>query len=247
MSSQSSRPPEKGPKLVSVLTGIYVSSLILANVTSQKFFALGPLVLPGGVLVFPISFIFGDILTEVYGYAVSRKVIWIGLFCQAWAALTYLVVGILPSASFYQDQAAYDKILGFVPRIVAGSILACFCAEFCNTLLLSKMKYWDKGARGLKQAWRFIVSTTVGQAVDTLVFLTVAFGGVLSPAAALRTYLSLYVLKVAYEVVSSPVSTRFANWVKKLEGIDHIDYPEHTRYSPFAMFAANDKPKKKRK
>lgn len=230
---RASEPKEKDLKLYSIFTGLFVASLLLANVTSQKIFAVGPLALPGGVLIFPVSFIFGDILTEVYGYERSRKVIWIGFVCQTWAAITYLIVGALPPAAFYADQAAYDKVLGFVPRIVAGSIAAYFCGEFCNSYVLSKMKYWSKGKGS--QAWRFIASTVVGEAVDTIIIMTIAFAGVLSVPAFIQTALSVYGFKVAYEIVCTPFSTRFANWVKKKEGVDHIDTPENTSYNPLTV------------
>jgi len=228
-----SKPQERNLKLFSVFTGLFVASLLLANVTSTKIFMLGSLALPGGVIIFPISFIFGDILTEVYGYALSRKVIWTGFACQVLAGITYLLVGALPAAPFYGDQVAYDKVLGFVPRIVVASILAYLCGEFCNSVVLSKMKYWADGKRGIKQAWRFIASTIVGEAVDTLIVSTIAFGGVYKVPDLLWLGFSVYVFKVGYEILVTPFSMAFANWVKKVEGVDVIDSPETTIYNPF--------------
>jgi len=232
---QRTEPKEGDLRLFSVFTGVFVASLILANVTSSKIFAIGPFTFPGGAVVFPISFIFGDILTEVYGYERSRKIIWTGFACQALAALTYLVVGILPPASFWHDQEAYSRILGFIPRVVVASIAAYSCGEFCNSYVLSKMKYWASGSRGWRLSWRFVASTIVGEGVDTIVFMTIAFTGVFSPTDFARTAFSLYVFKVLYEVAALPVSTRFANWVKRYEGLDHIDTPERTNYNPFKI------------
>lgn len=233
---QSVNSQEKNMRLFSVFTGLFVASLLVANVTAPKIFAVGPLVLSGGVIVFPISFIFGDILTEVYGYSLSRKVIWTGFACQVMAAITYLVVGALPAAPFWKGQPAYDSIIGFVPRIVVASITAYLCGEFCNSFVLSKMKYWSRGRRGINQAWRFIASTIVGEAVDTTVVVLIAFSGVYSFSELLNLGLSVYVFKVAYEILATPVSTRFANWVKKYEGIDVIDSPETTTYNPLPVF-----------
>lgn len=228
-------PQERTLKLFSVFTGFFVASLLLANVTASKIFVVGPFALSAGVIVFPIAFIFGDILTEVYGYELSRKVIWTGFACQILAAVIYLVVGILPPASFWPHQAAFDQVLGFVPRIVVASIAAYFCGEFCNSFILSKMKYWAEGKRGLRQAWRFIASTIVGEAVDTLVVVTIAFAGVYEVSQLLRIGISVYLFKIVFEIVATPLSLPFANWVKRVEGVDVIDAPERTSYNPFAF------------
>lgn len=224
-------------KLYSVFTGLFVASLLLANVTSSKLFSIGPFVFAGGVIVFPVSFIFGDILTEVYGYTLSRKVIWTGMACQLMAAAVYLIVGVLPPAAFWQDQAAYDKILGFVPRIVIASIVAYFAGEFCNSYVLSRMKYSAKGERGLRQAWRFVASTIVGEAVDTTLVVLIAFLGAYPPAQLIQLGFSVYLFKVLYEIALTPFSIRFSNWVKRYEGIDQIDDPQETVYNPFASLS----------
>lgn len=226
---------ESGLKLYSIFTGLFVASLLLANVTSQKMFALGPFALAGGAVVFPLSFIFGDILTEVYGFARARKVIWTGFACQILAAITYLVVGALPSADFWHDQESYDRILGFVPRIVVASIIAYWAGEFCNSFVLSRMKTMAKGARGTRQAARFVLSTIVGQAIDSVAFSVIAFAGVFGFGDLMWSAFSLYLFKVVYEVLLTPVSTRFSNWVKSVEGIDVIDDPRTTSYNPFSL------------
>ncbi len=228
--------PDQEPKLLSVFAGLFVSSLIVANVASSaKVIVLGPFSFPGGAIVFPVSFIFGDIFTEVYGFGRTRKIIWTGFACLVLTSMILWLVQVLPGASF-SDQAAYDKVLGVLPRVVVGSIIAYLGGEFANSLVLSKMKCRDKGQHGGRQALRFILSTVVGEAVDTTVFITIAFVGELSPAVLLSIGASHYTFKVLYETVATPVSTRFANWVKKVEGIDVIDHPEKTNYNPFAIF-----------
>lgn len=239
MQNNISSTPEANLKLFSIITGIFVASLIISNVASSgKIIALGPLVLPGGAVLFPISYIFGDVLTEVYGYGLSRKIIWTGFASLVLAALTFWIVGILPGASFWNDQATYDKVLGFVPRIVTASMTAYFLGEFCNSWVISKMKYRNRGERGTKQAWRFIASTIVGEGVDSIVFMGIAFTGRLTISEMIATGGALYIFKVLYEVIVTPFSVRFANWIKKIEGIDQIDHPEHTTYNPFAIFTS---------
>jgi uncharacterized integral membrane protein (TIGR00697 family) len=221
--------------LYSVFTGVFVASLLIANVTSHKIFELGPFTLPAGTIVFPISFIFGDILTEVYGFARTRKVIWIGFGCQALAALTYLIVGALPPAEFWHDSEAFDRVLGFVPRIVVASIIAYWMGEFCNSVVLSRMKARARGARGIQQALRFVASTVAGQAVDSAVFVLIAYAGVYGSGELAWSAVSLYLFKVVYEALLTPITIRFANWVKRVEGVDHIDDPRTTSYNPFSL------------
>jgi len=231
-------------RLYPVFTGVFVAALLLANVTSQKIFAVGPFAFPGGAVIFPIAFIFGDIMTETYGYARARKMIWTGFICQIMAATTYTVVQVLPPASFWPHQESYDVILGMVWRITLASMVAYFAGEFCNSYVISKMKYRAERLRPTdnrlvkwwRQAWRFVLSTVVGQAVDTTIFSVIAFAGVIGWKDLAITTASLYGFKVVYELALTPVSVRFANWVKKVENVDHIDTPETTRYTPFRLW-----------
>lgn len=128
------------------------------------------------------------------------------------------------------------KILGAVPRITVASLLAYFLGEFSNSVVLSKMKFWAHGTRGVNQAWRFIASTVVGEGVDSAVFMTVAFAGIFETKALIMGMIGIYVFKVVYEIIATPFSTRFANWVKKVEGVDQIDRPRETNYNPFVIF-----------
>ncbi len=225
-------------KLLPIFSGLFVATLILSTIASSKLFTIGLFTLPGGVIIFPIAFIFNDILTEVYGYARCRKIVWTGLVSYVLLALTLLVVDILPPASFWPNQIAFHSILGFVPRVALAGILAYFFGEISNSIVLSKMKYWEKGERGLKQGWRFLMSTIVGEGVDSIIFMTVAFAGTIPPTALMKTILTLYVVKVIYELIAIPISTRFANRVKQIEGTDKIDYPDRTNYNPFAFLSS---------
>ena len=239
--SVASEPANAGGSLLSVLTGIFVAVLILCSVANAKIFAVGSFTMPGSTILFPLVFVFNDILTEVYGYARSRRVIWTGLACQAFAAGTFIILDKLPPAPFWVYQEAYHRLLGFVPRFAFAGLVAYFCGEFANSFVLSKMKYWHQGARGRKLSWRFVASTLVGEAVDSTIFIIAAFGGVIPWSNLFKTMVTLYVVKVLYEIVILPVHTRIANWVKGIEHVDRIDTPETTDYNPFTSFAPSGK------
>lgn len=225
-------------RLLPVFTGLFVACLIISNVANAaKFVQIGAFTIAGGTFIFPVSFIFGDILTEVYGYAASRKVIWTGFASLILFTLFMLLLNALPAPDFWRNQEAFDLMFGSTPRIIFASMTAYFCGEFCNSAVLSKMKFLEKGERGLRQAWRFVASTVVGEAVDSVVFFTVALAGVLATPELLNVMFSAYVVKVIIEVVMTPVSVRFSNWVKKAEGVDHIDKPKDTSYNPFLVGA----------
>jgi len=214
------------------LVGIYVTVLVVTIGVASKFVAVGPLVVNGATLVFPITFIFNDVFTEVYGYDRSRKIIWVGLLAQAFAAFSYWLVCVLPAPSFWNNQAAYETILGQSPRIAGASLCAYFFGEYANSVVISKMKFQQHGARGWHQNWRFVASTIVGEAVDTSLFFPLAFTGVIPTVNLIQTMGTIYVVKVLYEVFALPISTRAANWVKTREHVDEIDDPKETNYSP---------------
>lgn len=225
---------QRGFKLLNVFTGIFVAVLVLVPVLGAKFIAIGPFNFPGGTLIFPVVFIVNGVLTEVYGFARSRRVIWIGLGCQVLAAVTWWLVGSWPADPSWHNQNAYDAILGLAPRITLGSFTAYFCGEFVKSVLLSKMKFAQEGRRGLVQGWRFIASSIAGELVDSAVFMTVAFAGAMGGADLLAKTATLWIAKVVYEAVALPITVRFANRVKQIEGLDKIDRPEETNYNPFA-------------
>ena len=236
-----SPPVDHGITLLPIFAGIFVAVLLLSTFANAKIFAIGRLTLPGSTLLFPLVFVFNDILTEVYGYAASRRVIWTGLACEAFAGISFLIIDKLPPAPFWPYQEAYHHLLGVVPRFAFGGLVAYFCGEFANSFVLSKMKYRQQGARGSKLRWRFVVSTLVGEAVDSTVFMIAAFAGSMPWFGLFETTFTLYTVKVLYEIVILPVHTRIANWVKDIESIDHIDTPETTNYNPFASFALSER------
>ncbi|HEV8150631.1 MAG TPA: queuosine precursor transporter [Gemmatimonadales bacterium] len=227
--------PERELRVLPVLTGCFVAVLLLTPPLDSKFIALGPLAVPAATLLFPIAFILNDVLTEVYGYERSRRVIWTGMACQILAALSFWIVGALPGAPFWHNQQAYSTILGVVPRIALASLTAYLCGEFANSFVLSRMKYSQLGRRGIAQGWRFVASTLIGEALDSVVFMLGAFVGVLSVPELLTSMFTIYLLKVAVEVIALPGSIRLANWLKRVEGFDQLDDPAAIRYNPFKL------------
>jgi queuosine precursor transporter len=218
-------------RFFTLITGLFVAVLLISNVASSKLVAFGPLSFDGGTILFPISYIFGDILTEVYGYRKSRQVIWIGFISALLMMVVFIMVGWLPSAAGWENQDAYDKILGLTPRIVIGSLIAYFAGEFSNSFILAKMKIFTAGR------WLFsrtIGSTLVGEGIDTLIFILVAFAGVYTWDMVWLLIISNYIFKVALEIVLTPLTYAFVGYLKRTEKIDVYDYK--TNFNPFKAF-----------
>ncbi len=213
-----------------IIVGLFVAVLIISNIASTKILVLWKFTFDGGTLLFPLSYIFGDILTEVYGYKRSRKVIWIGFFCLVMFSLVLLAVQLLPAAAGWENQAAFDAILGVMPRIVLASLIAYFAGEFTNSYLLAKIKVWMKG----KALWiRTIGSTIVGEGVDTLLFVMIAFYGILPNELLIPIIVSNYIFKVGIEVLMTPVTYKVVNFLKRKENEDYYDY--NTNFNPFRL------------
>lgn len=223
--------PTKGhSKYFLYIAILFVVVLMISNTVATKLFQLGPFFFTGAIIIFPISYIFGDILTEVYGYRASRKIIWAGFASIIVMSLVYYFVQLLPPAPFWPNQGAYEAILGLVPRIVLGSIIGYFAGEFSNSYVLSKLKIWTKG----KHLWvRTISSTIVGEGVDTVLFATIAFGGVIPWNNLPILIISGYIAKVLIEVLFTPITYIVVRKLKHLEGIDVYDY--EVNYNPFHL------------
>lgn len=208
----------------------FVVVLMVSNVVSTKILVLGPLTFDGGTILFPLSYIFGDLLTEVYGYKQSRRVIWAGFGAISIMAVVFALVGALPPAKGWEHQAAYEAILGMTPRIVIASLLAYFAGEFSNSWVLAKMKILTHG----RWLWaRTITSTLVGQGVDTLLFVFAAFYGLLPGGLLLSVLISNYLFKCGIEAILTPVTYRVVNGLKRVEREDYYDYD--TDFSPFKI------------
>jgi hypothetical protein len=208
----------------------FVAVLLISNIASSKILDLGPFTFDGGTLLFPISYLFGDILTEVYGYRKSRRVIWVGFGSAALMAGVLALVGALPPAQGWDHQPAYQAILGATPRIVAGSLIAYFCGEFSNSFTLAKMKVLTQG----RWLWtRTIGSTLVGEGVDTLLFVTIAFAGTLPWDLFWSVVVSNYVFKVGLETLMTPATYRIVAFLKRAEQEDVYDVD--TDFNPFKI------------
>lgn len=217
-------------KYLDVITVFFVAFLLISNVVASKILMLGPLAIDGGGLLFPLTYIFGDILTEVYGFKKTRKAIWLGLSANVLMAAVFMIVGAMPPAADWPNQDAYMAILGLTPRIVLASVTAYFIGEFINSFILAKLKIVTRG----KLLWtRTISSTLVGQAFDTLIFMVIAFYGVLPWDLFVAVGISGYLLKVALEVLFTPFTYLIVNFLKKKEGEDYYDYK--TEFNPFAV------------
>lgn len=222
-------------KYLDILIGVFVAVTLVSNVISVKIFKIGPLNFDGGTILFPLAYIFGDIFTEVYGYKNSRRIIWTGFFANILMAASFIVVGKMPAATGWQNQGAYDIILGWVPRIVVASIFAYWVGSFANSFILAKMKIWTKG----RALWtRTIGSTIVGELLDTVLFCLIAFYGQIPIKLLLMVIVSNYVLKVGIEVFFTPITYKVVRLLKKREAIDIYDY--HTQFTPFSLDNIDD-------
>ncbi|MCS6950073.1 MAG: queuosine precursor transporter [bacterium] len=220
-------------RYLDVITVGFVVVLLLSNIVAVKpvrLLDLFRLDLDGGTLLFPISYIFGDVLVEVYGYARSRRVIWMGFGFNLLAALLFALMVWLPPAPEWQMQEAFAQILGQTPRIVVGSLVAFWCGEFVNSYVMAKMKIWTAG----RWLWtRTIGSTVVGQAVDTALFQTMAFAGVWDTSLLIRVMLWNYAVKVLYEALATPMTYAIVGYLKQAEQEDYYDYD--TNFNPFVL------------
>ena len=214
----------------------FVTILLLSNVLGAGKVAtvdlpgIGDWPFGAGILFFPISYVLGDVLTEVYGYARARRCIWAGFGALLFMAFMAWVVVALPPATTWEGQAAYEAVFGQVPRIVFASIVAFWAGEFANSYVLARMKVWTKG----RHLWtRTIGSTFVGQGVDSLIFYPLAFYGVWDTGTLLLVLLTQFALKVGWEALVTPVTYAVVGWLKRREGIDAYD--TDTDFTPFRV------------
>jgi len=189
----------------------------------------GLFIFGAGILFFPISYVIGDVLTEVYGYARARRVIWTGFAAMLFMAFMSWAVVAMPAAESWRGQDAYEQVFGLVPRIVLASIVAFWAGEFVNSFVLAKMKVWTQG----KALWsRTIGSTAVGQGVDSMLFYPIAFLGIWQTEDVLIVMVTNWLLKVVWEALLTPVTYLVVSFLKASEGVDLFD--SDTNFSPFA-------------
>jgi len=220
------------PRLL-LVAGLFVAALVTSNIIAVKIAALGPFTVPAAVVIFPLSYLFGDVLTEVWGYATARVVIWTGFAANIVAVCFIAIAVAVPSSPAYPDGSAYSAVLGMTPRIVIASLVAYLCGEFLNSFVLAKLKLFTNG----RLLWtRTIGSTLFGQGVDTVIFISIAFAGVL-PFPVLRVVIrDQWIIKVLYEVAATPLTYAVVTWLKRREGVDAYD--RGTNFNPLALRGA---------
>jgi len=218
-------------RYLDIITAIFVAVLLISNIASTKIVQVWIFTFDGGTILFPVSYIFGDILTEVYGYRKSRRVIWIGFFCALLMSVILGLIGLIKPAPGWGLQDAYMSILGQTPRIVAASLVAYFAGEFSNSFTLAKMKILTRG----RWLWtRTIGSTVIGQFVDTILFVLIAFSGLYNWNLIFLIIVSNYIFKVGFEAILTPVTYKVVGFLKKRERVDYFDYK--TDFNPFKFY-----------
>jgi len=213
-----------------VLFALFVTCLLVSNIIAGKLILVFGLILPSAVVLFPITYILGDVFTEVYGFRKTRIVIWSGFAANVLMSALFLVAIVLPFPDFFRNQDAYAKVLGVTPRIVAASLVAYWAGEFANSITLSALKKVTKG----RYLWtRTISSTIVGQGLDTALFIGLSFAGSVPRGVLFQIMIAQYAFKVGYETVLTPVTYLVVRALKKREGIDTFD--TGVAYNPFSM------------
>jgi uncharacterized integral membrane protein (TIGR00697 family) len=211
-----------------IIIAVFITCLITANIIAVKMISIGPFTLFAAIFIFPVSYIFGDILTEVYGYHMARRVIWLGFICNLIFVLFAWIGQILPANPDWLGQSAYESILGATPRLLVASFCGYLAGEFSNSYILSRMKILTRG----RWLWsRTIGSTIIGEGLDTVVFTTIATAG--TPFFMPSLMLNQWLGKVIIEAIFTPATYAIVRWLKHKEGIDTYDY--HTKYNPFTL------------
>jgi len=223
------------PRYYASLVGIFAVVLVVSNIIAVKLVQIFGLVLPAAVVLFPIAYILGDVVTEVYGYAYARRMIWTGFAANLLAVVAIWLGGLLPPAPFWDAglgsveaaQAAYHALLGFTPRLLAASFAAYLVGEFLNAYIMAKLKVRTQGK------WLWLRTISLGEGVDAATFMTLAFYGIIPAGGLLQAILSQWLVKVAYETLATPLTYWAANTLKRAEGMDAFD--RDTDFSPLAF------------
>ena len=224
-------------KYLDALTTAFVVILLVSNLVAQKVCVVGPFDVSGALILFPITYIFGDVFTEVYGFAASRRAIWLGFFGTALLYGVASIVIALPAAPEWPNQKAFATVFGIIPRILVASLIAFWAGEFANSYTMARLKLLTDG----KKLWtRTIGSTVVGQAVDTTLVIILTFAGTYSVPTLIKIIYTGYLLKVAYEVIATPVTYLVINWLKRAEGADVFDRDQD--FNPFRFATSDGRP-----
>lgn len=213
-----------------LVAALFVTSLIVSNIIAVKLIDVAGMILPAAIIIFPISYILGDVLTEVYGFARARQVIWLGFLCNLFAVIAIFAGGLLPAAGFWPGQDAYDMILGAVPRILAASFVAYLVGEFVNAYVLARLKVAMEG----RHLWvRTIGSTLAGQLLDSAIFITIAFAGIMPVEILLGAIVTQWLVKSAYEALATPLTYAVVGFLKRADDVDVYD--RDIQFRPFTV------------
>jgi uncharacterized integral membrane protein (TIGR00697 family) len=229
----------RGYRWFPFVMALFITTLIISNIIAVKVIDIAGLYLPAAVILFPIAYIFGDILTEVYGYARARQVIWTGFLCNLVAVIAIWIAGGLPPAPFWSAgifttpdaaEQAYQAILGFTPRLLLASFIAYLIGEFLNSYVMAKLKVKTSG----RFLWvRTVASTIIGEGADSAVFITIAFFGIFQTSELSRAIASQWLFKVIYEALATPITYFIVNTLKRLEHEDFYD--RDTDFNPIPL------------
>ncbi len=213
-----------------LVAALFVTSLIVSNIIAVKVIDVAGMILPAAIIIFPISYILGDVLTEVYGFARARQVIWLGFLCNLFAVIAIFGGGLLPAAGFWPGQDAWDMILGAVPRILAASFVAYLVGEFVNAYVLARLKVAMEG----RHLWvRTIGSTLAGQLLDSAIFITIAFAGIMPVEVLLGAIVTQWLVKSAYEALATPLTYAVVGFLKRADDVDVYD--RDIQFRPFTV------------
>ena len=213
-----------------LVAALFVTCLVVSNIIAVKVIDVAGYILPAAIIIFPVSYILGDILTEVYGYGRARQVIWLGFLCNVVAVVAIAAGGLLPAAGFWGEQEAYDAILGATPRILAASFIAYLIGELVNAWVLARLKVAMEG----RHLWvRTIGSTLVGQILDSAVFITIAFAGIMPVEIMVGAVITQWLVKSAYEALATPLTYAAVGFLKRADDVDVYDRDLHFR--PFTI------------
>lgn len=206
---------------------VFIMCLLLSNLIAGKMWAVTEnITLPAAVILFPVTYILGDVFTEVYGFRKARSVIWLGFMCSFFAVMVYLLTIALPHPGYWENQEAYAIVMGTTPRVAIASFAGYLFGEFSNSIILSRLKVVTKG----KKLWiRTIVSTLIGEGLDSVIFIMISFWGTMENSVVLRMILFQYLFKVSYEIIFTPLTYLVIKKVKKAENIDVFD--ENIKYN----------------
>jgi uncharacterized integral membrane protein (TIGR00697 family) len=236
--AETSRRPSAPSPLLLLVSALFVAALITSNIIAGKIADIGPLTAPAAIVIFPLAYLFGDVLTEVWGYATARVVIWSGFLANIIVVLFIAAAIAIPANAHYADQAAYARILGQTPRLVLASLVAYLCGEFLNAFVLARLKVFTRG----RFLWtRTIGSTLIGQGVDSAVFISLAFAGTQPWSLLLVIIRDVWIVKVLYEIAATPLTYAIVTALKRWERVDAYD--RDTDFSPVPLRSLRMRPR----